>query len=96
MDYEEEWWKQNPCPILAPTVDACDLTPPYSRNTPCASHEEPGRMLSRGRQNTHRYLLHAHKISRQFGLQYNDQVENRTGYLPALVQLLCGIFSQGT
>jgi len=40
------------------------LSRPYSRNPPKAFHEEPGRVLPRGRKNMCRRLWHTPKISR--------------------------------
>ena len=70
------------------------LVDTYSHNTPKAFHEEPGHILSRGRQNMCIRLWLALRIFQKFagewkfGLQLYGRDEKRTGYHPALIQLL--------
>ena len=69
---------------------------------PKAFHEELVHIISRGRQNMCIRLCDVAKISREFVGEWNfvllcyGRDENRTGYHPALVQLLRGIFLQST
>jgi len=60
IEDEEKWWqhKTSLSESNAQTMNGCDLTLPYFRNTTQKFHEDPGRMLSRGWQNMCRRLWH--------------------------------------
>jgi len=75
------------------TVSKRHQSTPYSRNTHRTFRDEPGNIVSRGRQNMSIPIWHAPRISRKFAgveicsVVLRQQNGSRTGYHPALVQL---------